>query len=434
VTIKVCFFSCLVYATLYAAPQDSTKWMIPDSSRIVKIIILGNDKTRDFVILREMKIQINDLYDSLQVEQDRKRIQNLHLFTRVEIQPTPVDDGVVLLITVSERWYIIPYPILYYNEKDWKKLSYGAGLIYQNFRGRNIDLAGSFWLGYNPGMQAYYSVPWFGGNLKLYSQIKIFSYKIRSKAVEYPRFDEDHLGISASIGKRWGLYTYLFLQAGYRTLKLPSEYSGLTASGSGTDHLPSAGLFFRYDTRDLYEYPGTGWYVDLYARETYNKKNIDYLFYGLDLRRYQPVWGGSCLALRGFANLTHGDVPVYDRLYIGYSERIRGHFTEVYEGEQQVMASVEFRFPIFKLRYLNLGSSAALGEYGSNLPFGLNAGFFYDTGAVCRRIKALHRSDFLTGFGAGLHFRVPYVDVIRLEYAMDTHRRSEVILDLYVWF
>jgi outer membrane protein assembly factor BamA len=431
---RILFFLECCYSLLFAGQQESLPFIVPDSSRIVNILIVGNKKTKSDIILREMTVKAGDFYVAEKIEQDRKQIQNLHLFTRVEIQPTLVDAGIVLVIDVSERWYIVPYPILYYNEKDWKKLSYGAGIIYQNFRGRNIDLVSSFWLGYNPGMQAYYSVPWFGGSLKLYSQIEVFYKKVRSVNIEVPQFDEVQRGILTSLGKRWGHYTYLFLQLGYRDLSVPDEFKSLTFSKNGTDRLPSMGLYFRYDKRDLYEYPKQGWLLDLYVQKTLYKNYANFVHYGTDVRHYFLIWKKSALAMRTAADLTHGTIPVYDRLFIGYAERIRGHFTELREGNQRFLGSIEFRFPIINVRYYDIGVPLLFGDYGTNLPFGVSGAFFYDTGAVWKKLRALNKTDFLSGFGAGLHFHVPYVDLIRFEYALDTHRKSEFILDLYTWF
>jgi hemolysin activation/secretion protein len=83
---------------------------------------------------------------------------------------------------------------------------------------------------------------------------------------------------------------------------------------------------------------------------------------------------------------------------------------------------------------LNIGVPLFVGDYGTNLPFGVSGAIFYDTGAVWKKLRLLNRTDFLSGFGAGLHFHVPYVDLIRFEVAMDTHKKSEFILDLYTWF
>ncbi|MBN2410420.1 BamA/TamA family outer membrane protein [candidate division KSB1 bacterium] len=407
-----------------------------DSSLIVmNIVIMGNTKTKDIVILREMKTKTGDFFDLALMEEDRKRIQNLHLFTRVEIAPDFKENGVILNITVAERWYIFPYPILYRNEKDWKKLSYGAGIIHQNFRGLNHNIISSFWFGYNPGMDFYYSNPWLGGKKQLSYNFKVYSYKVRNKSLYYDRFDENHKGFYLSFGKRWGYHLYLTAAVAYRNIHVPEKYKGITYSGNVTDHLPSVGLSFRYDKRDLYEYPKKGLLVDLYINKTKYKSQLDYYRYGVDLRRYQPIYQNISLAIRAAMDLTTSAIPAYNHIYIGYLDRIRGEFNTRLEGENRLIGNVELRFPIIKIRYFNLESNAdMLGEYSNNLPLGLSGGIFFDTGTVWFHDEKLNDQKLLSGFGFGLHFHVPYFDLLRLEYAFDTNYNPQVIFDVGVAF
>jgi outer membrane protein assembly factor BamA len=406
-----------------------------DTLKIMQIIFIGNEKTKENILAREMKTKVGDIFDSRKAEEDRKRIQNLRLFTRVEMQPMQTDQGIVLLVYVAERWYIFPYPILHYNERDWKKLTYGAGISHQNFRGKNINLSGSFWLGYNPGAGFSYANPWIGGTRQLYSAFRIYAQSVRNKSSEYGDFDESYQGISYALGKRWGYHTYFTLSLGYSQLTVPEEFKEATVTDTRHDRLPSAAISFRYDTRDLHEYTTRGSLLTFYASKTSYVGQIDYLRYGLDVRRYIPIIGSLALAARTAMDFTAGDTPVYGRNYLGYQERVRGHFNTEKEGDNRALASVELRFEILPVRYLNIGSPMLpLGGYSNDLPFGVSAGIFYDTGAIWRKKQILKTDDFLSGFGLGLHFHLPYIEVLRVEKAFDTHGNSEYIIDAGVWF
>lgn len=417
----------------FAGAQDAPA---EDDSLIVRqIVFAGNNKTKDAVLAREMKTKIGDRFDEQKIELDRKRIQNLQLFTRVEIQPMQTDAGIVLLVYVAERWYVFPYPILYYSERDWKKISYGAGLIHQNFRGRNIKLTGSFWLGYNPGAEFFYSNPWIGGTKQLYSHFRISATEVRNKSTEFAPFDESHKGIGVGFGKRWGHHTYLGVSFGYSQLTVPDQFKAATVAKTGSDRLPSGSVSFRYDSRDLYEYPKNGWRFELYATKTSYPGQLDYLRYGVDVRRYQPLIAGVSLAGRIAGDFGAGDTPVYSRAYLGYQERIRGHFNAHREGDNRAVASLELRFPILPVRYFNLGpENIPFGSYADNLPFGISAGIFADTGAVWQKEEKVDKDLFLSGFGFGLHIHLPYVQVLRLEKGFDASGHSEYIADVGVWF
>ncbi len=425
------FIFILLVGVLYGQEFED----VFDSTKIIEIILVGNNHTKRDVILREMKSKIGDTLNAKLLFEDQKRLLNTQLFTRVEIQPVPSENGTVLIVIVAERWYLFPYPFVYRNERDWKKLSYGAGLLHQNFRGRNTVVDGSVWFGYNPGVKFYYSNPWFGGRAKLFSDIKIYARKMRSQSLEFERFYEVQRGISVSIGKRWGYHTFFSLLCGYQSLKVPSEYTAVTASKTTVDRLPSLGFDFRYDTRDLHQYPKKGWYLQSYAVKTTDLESIDFIRYGFDFRRYQPVIKEVSIGVRAAVDLAGGGIPVYSRKFLGYTERIRGYFNTRMEGDNRFLASAEMRFPLLPIQYIDLDTNSdLLGAYSSNLPFGISGAVFYDTGTVWKKDYNLSVKDLYSGFGLGIHIHLPYVDIFRLECAMNDNNETEFIIDLGVWF
>lgn len=404
---------------------------------ISKILVIGNDHTKDHVILREMKTEVGDPFDPERIETDRKRIQNLLLFTRVEIYPARADENnVALVVLVAERWHFFPYPVLFRNERSWDKWSYGAGFIHNNLRGLNNKFFAELWFGYNPGGMFSYTNPWFGGDAHFYWKILAYSRTIKSRTLEYsPRFDEFHRGLSLTFGKRWGYHTYATVAASYDYLRYPENYKHLLPSSSRAQHVPEVGAAFRYDTRDLYEYPRSGWYVDVYVTQTYYPDQLNFQLYGTDVRRYVSLWGDVSLALRFALDLTHGDIPLFARHYLGYKERVRGRFYDQREGENRALFSTELRFPILPVRYINLPSGSSIfGQYSTDLPFGVSGGLFLDAGDVWYNESGTTMENRLIGWGAGLHFHIPYADILRVEYAFDTDWNSQYIVDIQVAF
>lgn len=159
---KIILLSTLLFLTLRMTSHSFSQ-IIVDSSlvrrKITSIQIHGNEKTKAPVILREMKLSVGDSLDPHKLEQDQKRIQNLNLFNRVIILAEPEGKDVRLMVLVTEKWYLFPYPIFFINERDWSKLSYGAGLTHLNFRGRAETFSFLFWLGYNPIIRLDYTNP-----------------------------------------------------------------------------------------------------------------------------------------------------------------------------------------------------------------------------------------------------------------------------------
>lgn len=394
------------------------------------IIIHGNDRTRDQVILREMKQQKGAPLDLALVEEDQKRILNLQLFNRVIIIGEPYKEGVLLRVVVTEMWYIYPFPILYINEKDWDKLSYGAGISHMNFRGNNETLSLAFWLGWDPGLRLDYMNPWFGGGLKLYTNLSLSLNKIRSKHFQN-RVDERHSIASWTIGRRFGYHTLLSLDLGARRVSFSPAVEGGTLSEKGTDTYAWTGLRLQLDHRDLFEYPHKGWLVALGAvKNGLPGKAVDYWRFAGDLRAYLPLPRKMTLAFRNAAALSRGTVPIYDMLYLGYSERIRGHFTDRIEGTNRYIASAALRFPLLPIRYVNLADY----PYLRNLKFGISMGIFADAGLVWQRYEDPALRKMIAGYGVGLHFHLPYVNLIRFELAFDEQRQHEYVLDLFTAF
>lgn len=413
---------------LFAA--ENTKY------KITRIFVSGNEKTKAFVILREMEISENDSVTIKQLESDQKKIQNLQLFNRVEIILHPVDDGYLLEVHVTERWYLFPYPIFFRNDKDWNKFSYGFGVFHQNFRGRKETLDFSGYLGYSKQIGLKYSIPWLIPKWQIYSALYLYSSHYKSKNLNLAQFTEVQNTAVFSVGKRFGLFAFLDFTGSYQNYKATDAEQPVTLSASGKDAWFSSAISFRYDNRDLHEFPRSGWYLKGYWQKSgRNGKIINYSHYGVDARRYIPLPLKTSLAMRSSVDLTRGRIPAYQHLYLGYSERVRGYFFDEFEGENRIMSGLEFRFPIRKITYHSFFQDTPAAQYYRNLKFGISGGIFIDTGTVWYQHETLTSDMLKTGYGVGLFFHLPYVEIARIEYAINRQNESEIILlDLGVAF
>lgn len=421
---------------------------------IEQIVVLGNKKTRTSVILREMKSRAGHYTTREQLELDRRRIESLGLFNRVEMHLQPREKGYLLIIAVSEQWYLFPFPILFFNDRDisLKKLSYGLGVIHTNFRGRAELLQFAGWLGYNPTLSLIYNNPWIFGRRQFFIRLELLIANLVNKTYDIldQRVNEKRLGVGWSIGKRLTLHTSVSVSMFYQQVRLQPAVPGQTLDPSGLDRILRLGFSYVRDYRDLAWYPTRGSYVQVdYVKSGWpGAKYIDYGQFALDARKYIPLGAQTALAFRFAADLTHGRVPIYDRLYFGYRWRIRGHFKRRLEGEHRMLASAGLRFPLLPVRYFSM-DMGKMSAYGQNLRFGISGEIFADAGTLWFQNRTdrtgmpltsgpfglqTRPGTWLFGAGVGLNFHLPYVNILRLEAAVNPQRQTELIVDIEVAF
>lgn len=102
---------------------------------IAEVRFAGNKVTEEKILLQEMVIHVGDPVDGERIERSRQAIMNLGLFKSVT---ATLEEGNVLLITVEERYYILPLPLL--DVRPDGNYSYGAELRFDNLAGLNQHL------------------------------------------------------------------------------------------------------------------------------------------------------------------------------------------------------------------------------------------------------------------------------------------------------
>jgi outer membrane protein assembly factor BamA len=94
--------------------------------------------------------------------------------------------------------------------------------------------------------------------------------------------------------------------------------------------------------------------------------------------------------------------------------------------------NLELRIAILKPRYVTV-SFIQVPEF-SVLRYGLYAGIFADGGKVWYRSQSFPGTDWRSGYGAGLHFLLPYSLVVRTEYAFNNMGKGELFVDVEASF
>ena len=125
-------------------------------------------------------------------------------------------------------------------------------------------------------------------------------------------------------------------------------------------------------------------------------------------------------------------IPNYGHVYFGYSERLRGNFSTILEGENIVGTFAELHIPIISPRYLRFEEIPI--EQFRDIRTALYFALFADAGTTWYRNEKVGVNNFISGYGAGFHLLLSYGFVLRIEYAFNTTTKKfpngEFIFDL----
>ncbi len=185
-----------------AQPQLTTR---PATDSIAKffvkdIIIKGNRKTKEYIILREMQFKKGDSIPvaaiNKELEQAKSQIYNTTLFSEIKLDYLVRSAyDIIVVVDLRERWYIYPVPqfkIVDRNFNEWiktygaslKRVNYGLKFVHYNLSGRRDQLRLYFLNGFSRDFSFSYNAPYSNKALSEgfvigagYSQKKELAYK-----------------------------------------------------------------------------------------------------------------------------------------------------------------------------------------------------------------------------------------------------------------
>ena len=208
--------------------------------------------------------------------------------------------------------------------------------------------------------------------------------------------------------------------------------------------MPALSYLIKWDRRDLFEYPRKGFYLYYNLQRTgFSRHQARFWRFKFDNRFYLPLGRKISLGLRNLIIFQKGNLPIYDRAYLGYENRIRGYYQKVlpptklfrdFPSPHLSLSSLEFRFPILPVFYFSWKSAPLFSTFYRDLKFGISGTLFMDSGIVWEKNEQLALHNFYTGYGVGLNFHLPYIYILRLEYAWSDKGAGEFIVGMGVSF
>ena len=442
-----------------------------------KIYILGNLKTKESIILRELNFDIGErfLFSELKtiVSRDEQKIFNLRLFNTAKITILETGlDNVEMLIQVTERWYTFPIPLFKLadrNFNDWwvnrgrdlSRVNYGLKLYKYNMRGRNERLKLTAQFGFTREFALNYRVPYIN---KKQQEGLIFDFIYRErKNVAFntddhlPTFIESNdferssdyynqilskgYNASVSYSYRASFFSFHYLSMGFTTREVADTVivlnPNMLGGGRTINRYLSLSYKFVRDLRDFVNYPLHGFYLEastvkqglsLYDDVDIWRADMQYSKY-FDLGKDWYFSG----TLSGSISLPLNQPYAYNQA-LGFSnDIIRGYELDLIEGPRRFLNK-------FNLKKKVLGKTFRMPnppiDQLRNIPLAIYAKLFFDSGWVDNypifKQQGLNErltNAYIWGMGAGIDIVTLYDFVVRPEYTINSEGNTFFFLN-----
>jgi outer membrane protein assembly factor BamA len=419
--------------------------------RVSGILVDGNRKTKERIILRELTFHEGDtlaadaLYEELR--RSRENLLNMGLFTTVDLLPAYVNaHEVMVAITVAERWYWWPRPILQFADpnfntwwltKDLSRLNFGLELQRFNMRGRNETLIASAQLGYSKGFGLSYRVPYVdqrqrwgveaGAAYNEQDEVTLgtlYNKRILLRTPGNNLLRQWHVGaivtlrpaldLRHSVGLSW----HRSVVADTVTARDPDHLGG---GADRADYL-SLNYTLTLDQRDSRSFPLSGTYAKVKLEQDGigpGQPDVTAL-----TAKVQRSWkrgtrwsfGGS---LQG--KVSRGSEHHYFlQEGLGYSAYLRGYEYYVMDGQHYVLGKVNLLFAL--VRPFNFRVEPIPLEAFRTIHLAVYINAFTDQGQVWDDRPGLDEplsNHWQQAYGLGLDVVTSYDQVLRLEYAVN---------------
>jgi outer membrane protein assembly factor BamA len=399
-----------------------------------RIQVEGRRWTRSWVIDRELAISPGDTIRPEALEETRNHLLNLKLFTRVEVT---ADSAGVVTINLTEAWHIWPLVDLSLDDTQISELfesprrffegsSIDLGLVEMNFAGTGASLFGLVRMGASTGGAITYQTRWLSRGLPLAVRAHYRNLLMadRHAAIQGIEQKLHNVRVETQVGTREGARSRIALRLRYDQVKQEPLYIGTTAPH---DKVGLVGIILAIDRRDLEWYPSNGSFVQLQADYTGGDRH--YCRSQADARAFWPLYDGRrpiVLALRMRGATASAGMPPWARWFFGFDTGFRGYRTSESEVDGYLSGTVEIRFPLTEIVYMDL----PIGGVFRNLPLGLNGVLF----AERTELRLGRRRWELLAGGVGLACRVPYFEIVELDLTFPAEGDYEIGASLGMTF
>ena len=324
--------------------------------------VKGNTKTKDRVILREMRMKKGEVFNAQKARRSMQRVSNLGYFEDVNLKLNPgvEPNAVVLEIDVKEKRTGNFMVGAGYSSQDGAVGMVGIGD--SNFRGTgdSINLTYEF-SGSDSDAHGYtfsYRRPWLdsketAGTLRIYNRTYEYDdYNTQGNLIE--EYMRKYSGGEITLSRPVSEYSTNYITLRNRDDQYVKYESGTNRSGSSYEQwrkdnfgtTRSVTLAHTTDTRDNVYSPTTGTKIDLTAEIAGLGGDFNYQKFTIEDQRFFKVGHAQVLALRRMYGHGNGSIPESAQYKIGGQNSLRGYRDDQFRGNCSYLGTIEYRFPI----------------------------------------------------------------------------------------
>ncbi|UCG52560.1 MAG: BamA/TamA family outer membrane protein [Candidatus Latescibacterota bacterium] len=416
-------FLVLVLPSVVWADLDHERFRSFEDRPITQIRFYGNNATKDFIITRELDLEVGDRLSLAALDKAYRNLENLGIFGSIQVYALDDEEGVTLGFRFREMPSFVPYVAFGYTEENG--LSLGPAISSVNLTGRAIRTSGRLLLGGTTTFLLYLKYPWIARDYRLSLDLTA-AHLVRDDKLN--EFEETSDEFSPSIGRYLGEKGRLEVKLSF--FRMHADRAGKTLSTDNTDHLFRVGGAIGWDSRDSRRAPSHGWQHELEVIASFG--DGEFVTTSIDIRRFHRVAAKQTIFLGGLASHQTGtvgvDVPEYFQYRLGGANSIRGYDVEelgkTLFGKNQIIGTFEYQITLLPLvAYSFFKWSAALG---------FQLAFFADTGIAWSRSGEFSEERWKTGFGFGLRLLVPGSEMVRFDVGFNSD--GDVRVHLGSWF
>ncbi len=462
---KYLFFVCFFifghtgFAQVNSEYEFESKTLPGDLLVIDSIIFQGNKVTKERIITRELLFKNGDTLRTDQlssvIEKSRENLLNTSLFNFVDIDTLQVHhkpDQLFIKVSMVERWYIWPFPIFelsdrnfnaWLDSKDFSRVSYGAFVTWENFRGRKETMKLRLRFGYNEQYDLFYKIPYInkketlgiglGAGMSFNHET---SYRTEENKLVYYKNEDKYVKKES-----FAYVQFLYRKGIYNTQKFELSYiqhefddtllvlnPHFSANNQDIVKFFSFYYEFRSDHRDFKAYPLEGYYFDAGLEKMglgfFTESAVDVLQIMSTYRKYWQLYNRWYFAfgLNGkFSNQKRQ--PYFLTKGLGYGrDFVRSYEYYVVDGQNFALLKTNLKFAILPTKVFDIGFIPS--EKFSKVHVAIYANLFTDIGYSDDPYSdPVNRNELdnslLVGYGAGLDFVTYYDVVFRTEFSIN---------------